>query len=177
MSLKRLIVFAIVMLFGIVMFVFQWRGGLGISYRIPTSSMAPTLPLGSSVIVNPWAYRAAAPQRGEIIVHIYPLQPKLTFVKRVIGVPGDVIEIRDKRVAINGGLIDEPYVVHEDPTVFPRSATLPEPYRSRDQFGPLTVGPDQFFLLGDNRDRSSDSRYYGAVPRNLIRGRVIHIFR
>jgi signal peptidase I len=62
-------------------------------------------------------------------------------------------------------------------TIYPRSPTLPEPYKSRDQFGPVTVSANTFFVLGDNRDRSSDSRYWGTVPRNLIRGRVIHIFR
>ncbi|HSP34758.1 MAG TPA: signal peptidase I, partial [Thermoanaerobaculia bacterium] len=106
----------------------------------------------------------------------YPLQPDTDFVKRVIGMPGDVVEVRDKKVSINGKPVDEPYVIHEDAQVFPLQPTLPEPYRSRDQFGPYAVPPGSYFAMGDNRDRSSDSRYWGTVPRSMIKGRAFMVY-
>ena len=177
MDVRRLIVFALLMLFGIGMVFIRWRGGLGISYRVPTGAMSPTIPVGARVIANPWAYRSKAPQRGDMIVFSYPLDPNYTYVSRVIAVGGDTIEIRDKAVVLNGKLISEPHAVHSDVVIYPRSLSLPEPYRSRDQFGPVTVSANAFFVLGDNREHASDSRYWGTVPRNLIRARVVHIFR
>jgi signal peptidase I len=149
----------------------------GIFWRIPTGAMVPTIPVGSHVVVNPLAYRHASPRRGDIVTFRYPLNPRTSYVKRIIGLPGETVEIRDKVVFINGAKLDEPYAFHDDPTVFPKSPILPEPYKSRDNFGPLVVSPDSFFMMGDNRDRSSDSRYWGTCPRRLIRGRVFHIYR
>ncbi|MGZ8709324.1 MAG: signal peptidase I, partial [Thermoanaerobaculia bacterium] len=106
----------------------------------------------------------------------YPLQPDTDFVKRVIGMPGDEIEIRRKKVWINGKQLEEPYVLHEDPEIIPNKPALPEPYRSRDHYGPYTVPPDSYFAMGDNRDRSSDSRYWGTVPRSMIKGRAFMVY-
>jgi signal peptidase I len=97
-------------------------------------------------------------------------------VKRVIGMPGDVVAIRDKKVSVNGRLLAEPYVVFDDPTVYPAEPALPEPYRSRDQFGPVRVPAGHYFAMGDNRDRSSDSRYWGFVPRADIKGRAFMVY-
>ncbi len=161
-------------------FVFQ-------AFKIPTGSMEDNLKIGDHIIVNKFIYGPATEpwknlvplrdiRRGDIIVFRYPLQPDTDFVKRVIGMPGDTIEVRDKKVRINGRQIEEPYVIHEDEQVFPNQASLPEPYRSRDQFGPYTVQPDQYFAMGDNRDRSSDSRYWGTVPRSMIKGRAFMVY-
>jgi signal peptidase I len=79
-------------------------------------------------------------------------------------------------VSVNGKPLDEPYVVHVDPQVYPKMPALPEPYRSRDQFGPYTVAPRSYFAMGDNRDRSSDSRYWGTVPRSMIKGRAFMVY-
>jgi signal peptidase I len=162
-------------------FVFQ-------AFKIPTGSMEDNLKIGDHIIVNKFIYGAdgLGPlqrffpireiRRGDIIVFRYPLQPDTDFVKRVIGMPGDVVEIHDKRVFLNGKPLDEPYVLHEDPQVYPDQPALPEPYRSRDQFRPYTVGPGSYFAMGDNRDKSSDSRYWGTVPRSMIKGRAFMVY-
>jgi len=140
-------------------------------YRNTTSSMDPTLRMGDVVFVGRWT----SVSRGNLVAFHYPLEPKVIFMKRVAGMPGDVVEIRDKRLALNGNFIEEPYVQHDDPQVYPRLPALPEAYRFRDQFGPVRVPADQYFVLGDNRDKSSDSRYWGFVPKKLIVGRLIFV--
>src|SRR5437762_1325117 len=128
-------------------FVFQ-------AFKIPTGSMDDNLKIGDHIIVNKFIYGPfdtegalarllplRAIRRGDIIVFRYPLGPETDFVKRVIGMPGDTVEVRDKVVSINGRPLVEPYVIHDDPQVFPIRPQLPEPYRSRDQFGPYVV-PD-----------------------------------
>src|SRR5215212_4033948 len=162
-------------------FVFQ-------AFKIPTGSMEDNLKVGDHIIVNKFIYGpdATGPlgrliplrevRRGDIIVFRYPLQPDTDFVKRVIGMPGDTVEVHDKKVSVNGIALNEPYVIHEDPQVYPLQPALPEPYRSRDQFGPFTVPEGQYFAMGDNRDRSSDSRYWGTVPRSMIKGRAFMVY-
>src|ERR1051325_418564 len=165
-------------------FVFQ-------AFKIPTGSMEDNLKIGDHIIVNKFIYGPVSPpwqklvplrdiRRGDIIVFRYPLQPDTDFVKRVIGLPGDTVEVRDKDVYINGAKLNEPYVIHADPMVFrarnSREPPLPEPYRSRDQFGPYAVAPGTYFAMGDNRDRSSDSRYWGTVPRSMIKGRAFMVY-
>jgi signal peptidase I len=160
-------------------FVFQ-------AFKIPTGSMEDNLKVGDHIIVNKFIYGAGTAlggllplreiRRGDIIVFRYPLQPDTDFVKRVIGLPGDTVEVHDKRVFVNGHALNEPYVVHEDPQIYPAQDALPEPYRSRDQYKPYVVGADQFFAMGDNRDRSSDSRYWGTVPRSMIKGRAFLVY-
>jgi signal peptidase I len=157
------------------------------AFKIPTGSMEDNLKVGDHIIVNKFIYGPASdawtrffalrePKRGDIIVFRYPLQPDTDFVKRVIGMPGDTIEIRDKKISVNGKALDEPYVIHVDSTIYPLQPALPEPYRSRDQFGPYTVPAGQYFAMGDNRDRSSDSRYWGTVPRSMIKGRAFMVY-
>ncbi len=157
------------------------------AFKIPTGSMEDNLKIGDHIIVNKFIYgpeptpwKGFLPlrdiRRGDIIVFRYPLQPDTDFVKRVIGLPGDTVEIRDKLVSINGKPLDEPYVVHVDPTIYPLQPALPEPYRSRDQFGPYSVPAGHYFAMGDNRDRSSDSRYWGTVPRSMIKGRAFMVY-
>jgi signal peptidase I len=165
-------------------FVFQ-------AFKIPTGSMEDNLKIGDHIIVNKFIYGPVSPpwqklfalrniRRGDIIVFRYPLQPDTDFVKRVIGLPGDTVEVRDKDVYINGAKLNEPYVIHDDPMVFRARNSgeppLPEPYRSRDQFGPYAVAPGTYFAMGDNRDRSSDSRYWGTVPRSMIKGRAFMVY-
>ena len=159
-------------------FVFQ-------AFKIPTGSMEDNLKVGDHIIVNKFIYGPGPSlgvlplreiRRGDIIVFRYPLQPETDFVKRVIGLPGDTVEVHDKQVFINGKKLDEPYVTHLDPAVYPPQPALPEPYRSRDQFNPYVVPPGQYFAMGDNRDRSSDSRYWGTVPRSMIKGRAFMVY-
>lgn len=141
------------------------------TFKNTTAAMEPTVAVGEFVITK----RNSDTNRGDIITFNYPLHPATVFVKRVVGMPRDVVEIRDKHLYVNGVELEEPYAVHEDPRIFPKTPSLPEPYRSRDQFGPYQVPIDSFFVMGDNRDRSSDSRYWGVVPRANIRGTVIFI--
>jgi signal peptidase I len=162
-------------------FVFQ-------AFKIPTGSMEDNLKIGDHIIVNKFIYgpRIAGAagklvplrdvERGDIIVFRYPLQPDTDFVKRVIGLPGDTIEVRAKEVLVNGAKLAEPYVIHTDPQIYPGGPLLPEPYRSRDHFGPYRVPEGQYFAMGDNRDQSSDSRYWGTVPRSLIKGRAFMVY-
>src|SRR5438270_2805899 len=161
-------------------FVFQ-------AFKIPTGSMEDNLKVGDHIIVNKFIY-GPVPQpwlkvfplrdieRGDIIVFRYPLQPETDYVKRVIGLPGDTLMVRDKIIYINGRKLDEPYTIHEDPVVYPAQQALPEPYRSRDQYGPYTVPEEHYFAMGDNRDRSSDSRFWGTVPRSMIKGRPFMVY-
>src|SRR5437868_4722075 len=138
-------------------FVFQ-------AFKIPTGSMEDNLKVGDHIIVNKFIYGPAPNalkgfiplrdiRRGDIIVFRYPLQPDTDFVKRVIGLPGDLLEIRDKRVIVNGQPLDEPYVIHVDSTIFPAVAQLPEQYRIRDQMATYRVPEGRYFAMGDNRDR------------------------
>ncbi len=161
-------------------FVFQ-------AFKIPTGSMIDNLLIGDHIVVNKFIYGAPGPwldgtfpireiRRGDIVVFRFPEQPDTDFVKRVIGLPDETVMIRDKKVIVDGVALDEPYVLHEDPSVFPAQPGLPEPYRSRDQFGPYVVPRDSYFVMGDNRDRSNDSRYWGVVPRGLIKGRAFLIY-
>ncbi len=160
-------------------FVFQ-------AFKIPTGSMEDNLKVGDHIIVNKFIYGPGPTlggllplrdiKRDDIIVFRYPLQPDTDFVKRVIGMPGDTVQIRDKVVSVNGAPLSEPYVLHDDPQIYPLQPALPEPYRSRDQFGPFKVPEGQYFAMGDNRDRSSDSRYWGTVPRTMIKGRAFMVY-
>jgi signal peptidase I len=134
--------------------------------------MEPAVAPGERVIVR---NSSGPPARGDAVVFRYPLDPDIFFLKRVVALPGETIRIRDKRVSIDGAELREPYVFHGDPQIYPDQPALPEPYRSRDHFGPFTVPAGEYFVMGDNRDRSSDSRYWGCVPQALIKGRVIYV--
>src|ERR1043165_1223302 len=161
-------------------FVFQ-------AFKIPTGSMEDNLKVGDHIIVNKFIYGPVPTpwlsvfplrdiRRGDIIVFRYPLQPETDYVKRVIGLPGATGMVRDRKVYINGSALNEGYTLFEDPMVYPPRPALPEPYRSRDQFGPYSVPLGQYFAMGDNRDRSSDSRYWGTVPRSMIKGRAFMVY-
>lgn len=161
-------------------FVFQ-------AFKIPSPSMEDNLLVGDHLIVNKFIYGPAfgGPlaklfplrdvHRGDIIVFRFPENPEVDYVKRVIGLPGEVVTIRDKKVSINGRQLDEPYVVFDDPQTFPDEPILGS-YRVRDQFGPITVPDGYYFAMGDNRDRSADSRYWGGVPRGHIKGRAFMVY-
>jgi len=162
-------------------FVFQ-------SFKIPTGSMIDNLLIGDHLFVNKFVFGNAGPEwvgrvlphrevrRGDIVVFRYPVNPNVDYVKRVVALPGETISIRNKQILINGQPLDEPYVLYRDPQVFPPSPSLPEPYRSRDQFGPYLVPPGSYFAMGDNRDESYDSRYWGPLRRELIKGRPFMVY-
>jgi signal peptidase I len=152
------------------------------AYKIPSGSMIPTLLVGDYLLVNKLAYGIKnpftgkfiylrrLPKRKEIVVFAYPLNKKLDFIKRVIGLPGDVIQIVNKKVYVNGKLLKEPYVQHTDSRVFPKEIS------PRDNFGPVKVPPGEIFVLGDNRDQSYDSRFWGFVPIQNLKGKAWIIY-
>lgn len=157
------------------------------AFKIPSSSMEENLLIGDHILVNKFVFgpfgalESVLPGRsvqlGDIAVFRFPEEPSRDFIKRCIGTGGDRIEIRDKTVFVNGEALDESaYVVHRDPRVYPRSIFLSEEYRKRDNFGPITVPPGELFFLGDNRDESNDSRFWGTVPSELVTGRALLVY-
>ncbi|MGH7501864.1 MAG: signal peptidase I [Longimicrobiales bacterium] len=170
------------------------------AFRIPTGSMQETLLAGDFVLVNKAVYGARIPftplrlpafqrpERGDVVVFAPPHDVHRNYVKRLVGSPGDTIAMHDKVLFVNGHAIDEPYARHSDPhDIVPpggfwqcRFAVSWTPdsdcHASRDNWGPLVVPADAFLVLGDNRDDSEDSRYWGFVPRDAIRGRPIFVY-
>jgi len=152
------------------------------AFKIPSGSMKPTLLVGDHILVNKFIYGVKIPylntvilpvkdpQRGDIVVFKYPIDPRKDFIKRVIGVPGDVIEIRDKSVYINGQRLNHDVGVYSDPR------TIAGNLRPRDNLGPITVPPDGLFVMGDNRDESFDSRFWGFVPLRDVSGKAFIIY-
>ena len=157
------------------------------AFKIPTGSMEPNLLIGDQLLVNRFVFaptvsgaeRALLPmtgiRRGDIIVFKYPENPERDFIKRVIGLAGETIELKDHRILVNGAPIDEPYAHY-----------LPRPEGSgqhevtsddvRDRYGPVTVPPDALFVMGDNRDNSADSRYWGFLPKANVKGKALMIY-
>lgn len=134
------------------------------TFRFPSSSMRDTILPGDFFISNSWKYRARAPERGELIVFRFPGDPSIKYVKRVIGLPGDTVEIKQGIVNVNGDVLPEPYVRPEN-----NVRTTQSDLR-------FTVPAESFFVLGDNRDRSNDSRYWGVVPKDYLHGSAEYVW-
>jgi signal peptidase I len=145
---------------------------------VPTESMSPTILVGDHFFLDKVAFPANYPQsiqkflpartikRGEILAFWSPETPDLRLVKRVIGLPGETIEVRNRVVYINGRKLDEPYVVFSDSLNIPR----------RDNMAPVTIPTDSFFMMGDNRDKSNDSRFWGFARREAIIGTPLFVY-
>jgi signal peptidase I len=155
------------------------------AFKIPTGSMEKNLLVGDHLIVNKMQFaptatsleRAIMPgrdiRRGDIIVFKFPQQPDRDFIKRVIGLPGDRLELHRKKVYVNGSPIDEPYVQFLEP---PSVDGPPRTDDLREEYGPVTVPPHQYFMMGDNRDNSEDSRYWGFMPESYVKGQALFIY-
>lgn len=130
-------------------------------FYIPSSSMYPTLQTNDKIMVNKFIYYLTKPKRGDIMVFHYPLDKNKDYIKRVIGLENETVEVKDSQVYINGKVLQEPY--------------LPEGL-DYGEFGPFKVPPGQYFMMGDNRPDSQDSRYWGALDKNLIIGKAMLIF-
>jgi signal peptidase I len=154
------------------------------AFKIPSSSMEPNLLVGDHLLVNKFV---SAPtmttvensvlpittiQRGDVIVFKHPRMPERDLIKRTVGLPGETVELRDGRVYINDKALDEPYAHFLLPQ---GGADLPagDPRR---KFGPVTVPADSYFMMGDNRDNSEDSRYWGTLPRNHVKGKALFLY-
>jgi len=173
------------------------------AFKIPSQSMEPTLLVGDHLLVNKFVfegqgawYEKLLPYRpirhGDIIVFKFPYDDHPHYVKRVIGIPGDRIHILNEQVYVNGNKLSEPYIVHdpaaEDPFIanYPPASNYSTGIGLRSEWaqqiskyvrdGEIVVPPDQYFVMGDNRDRSWDSRYWGFVDRHAIMGRPILIY-
>jgi signal peptidase I len=126
--------------------------------RVEGQSMAPTLQDQDRLIVNKAVYKLSSPRRGDIVMLYYPVNPDKSFVKRVIAEEGDTVKITDGRVFVNDLPLDDSYV--------------PPEYRSHDDWGPQVISDGYYFVMGDHRNNSSDSRHWGMVPKRYIIGRV-----
>ncbi len=169
------------------------------AFIVPTGSMESTVLIGDHLLVDKLSYAPAGPiskyllpytepKRGDVIVFRYPMDIRQNFVKRVIGVPGDHIHIVDKVVYVNGHALTEPYTQHIDSRIEPYRDNFPsQPYgpvvdRAQQMLaanvsnGELVVPADNYFAMGDNRENSLDSRYWGFVPRENIIGKPLVIF-
>jgi signal peptidase I len=152
------------------------------AFKIPSGSMKETLKIGDHILVNKFIYGVKIPflqttiipitnpKRGDIVVFKFPEDPSKDFIKRVIGVAGDVVEIRDKKVYVNSKLLNHDFGIHTDSYIFPASA------QPRDNFGPVVVPPHSLFVMGDNRDQSYDSRFWGFVDLKAVKGKALMIY-
>lgn len=139
------------------------------AYKIPSGSMEPTLLIGDRILVDR-RVSARSPGRGTIIIFEYPEDPTKDFVKRVEAVGGDNIEVRNKELFVNNKLVTEAQVAHLESDIIPASQN------PRDNFGPVTVPKDSYFVMGDNRDRAYDSRFWGFVDKVKVKGTVKQIY-
>ncbi len=148
------------------------------AFRIPSGSMEPTLLVGDYLLVNKFIYgiripfmgtglfQYRSPQRGDVIVFIFPLDPSKDFIKRVIGVGGEKVQVIENKIYVNDHLIDDPW------GYFKKS----EPFPAMENFGPVIVPKDSLFVLGDNRNNSDDSRFWGFVPLDAVVGKAFDIY-
>jgi signal peptidase I len=154
-------------------------------FTIPSGSMEDTLLVGDYIFVKKYEYGYTflnrterfldfkKPQRGEVVVFVFPEDRSKDYIKRCVGVPGDVLEMKDKVFFVNGERPEEPYAKHIDPHIFPVSD-----YFSgwRDNWGPVTVQAGHYFMMGDNRDNSLDSRKWGQLDEKLVKGRAWFVY-
>jgi signal peptidase I len=151
------------------------------AFKIPSGSMIPTLLIGDHILVNKFVYgvhlpyfgtpiiSVGMPHRGDVVVFVYPQDEEKDFIKRVVGVAGDTVEVRDKRLYVNGEAVSDPYAhfaeEEDGHTMAPR-----------DNFGPFQVPAGYIFVMGDNRDRSYDSRFWGPVALDKVKGKAFLIY-
>jgi len=152
------------------------------AFKIPSGSMKQTLQIGDHILVNKFIYGIKLPflmttivpiknpKRGDIVVFKFPEDPDKDFIKRVIGIAGDVVECRDKQVYINHKRLNHDYGIHTDSNIISGGV------QPRDNFGPVVVPEKSLFVMGDNRDHSYDSRFWGFVDLKALRGKALIIY-
>ncbi len=156
------------------------------AFKIPSGSMKPTLLVGDHILVNKFIYGIklrvpftalnytlipiSSPKRNDVVVFIFPKETNKDFIKRVIGLPGDTVQIKNKQVYINNQPMEDLHGTHSDQRI------IPEMEQPRDNTGPLVVPPGMIFVMGDNRDESYDSRFWGFVDQKLILGQAFIIY-
>lgn len=135
------------------------------AFKIPSGSMLQTLQIGDHVLVNKFIYTFYDPERGDIIVFKYPVDETRDFIKRVVGLPGETIEVKNRVVYVNGKPINEDYAVHG-----------PSGFNASTNMSPRHIPLGSYFVMGDNRDNSMDSRVWGFLKRDLIKGKALIIY-
>jgi signal peptidase I len=166
------------------------------AFKIPSGSMKPTLQIGDHILVNKFIYGIklripftalnytlipiSSPKRNDVVVFIFPKETNKDFIKRVIGLPGDTVQIKDKKIYINNELMEDTHGTFTDPMIIPgigQQGDFPEmDKQKRDNTGPLVVPPNSIFVMGDNRDESYDSRFWGFVDQKQILGQAFIIY-
>ena len=156
------------------------------AFKIPTGSMEPNLLVGDHLLVNKFIFAPTlsgvenallpmrAVERGDVLVFKFPEEPDRDFIKRVIGLPGETLELRNQTIYINGAPLMEPYAHYQLPPDPPSGPGETGDVRRR--YGPVTIPAGHFFMMGDNRDDSQDSRYWGFLPATYIKGRALFIY-
>ena len=169
------ILFAIILALFIRTFIAQ-------AFKIPSGSMMETLLIGDHILVNKFIYGVKLPflqktiipvknpVQGDIVVFRFPMDPKKDFIKRVVGIAGDIIECKNKKVYVNGKLEQTIHIIHMDNDIIPGN------FSRRDNFGPIKVPPDSIFVMGDNRDNSHDGRFWGFVDLEEVKGKAFIIY-
>jgi signal peptidase I len=154
------------------------------AFKIPSGSMEPNLLIGDHLLVNKFVSAPTLARmedtllpietihRGDVIVFKHPRMPERDLIKRTIGLPGETIELRDKQVYVDGKPLDEPYAQY----LLPRGLDEETQTDVRRKFGPVTVPPGHYFMMGDNRDNSEDSRYWGFLPREYVKGKALFLY-
>ncbi len=172
------IVVAVILALFVRTFVFQ-------AFKIPTGSMKPNLLVGDHLLVNKFIFAPAASalerallpmrpiERGDVVVFKFPEEPDRDFIKRVIGLPGDTLELKDQTIHINGMPLIEPYAHYLFP---PMGDGQADSFDLRRKYGPVTVPDGHYFMMGDNRDDSQDSRFWGFLPASYVKGRALFIY-
>jgi signal peptidase I len=158
------------------------------AFKIPTGSMENNLLIGDHLLVNKFVFaptmtrleRTLLPidpvRRGDILVFKFPQDPERDFIKRVIGLPGETLEVRNKKVYINGKPLDEPYVHFLFPPEERAPGDVSFDFSEKRDYGPVTVPEHHYFMMGDNRDNSEDSRYWGFMPEDYIKGKALFVY-
>jgi signal peptidase I len=148
---------AVALGFGLVIIIFLYQ-----PVKVEGTSMAPLLSDQERIFINKFVYHFEPIERGDVVVFWYPLDRSKSFIKRVIGLPGDAVEIRDGHLYLNGDQMNEPYV--------------PASYLDGSSYAARTLAPDEYFVMGDHRDSSNDSRMFGPVPRTYIYGKAVFAY-
>ncbi len=155
------------------------------AFKIPTGSMEPNLLVGDHLLVNKFIFaptlnpaeRFVLPmreiRRGDVVVFKFPEEPERDFIKRVIGLPGDSVELRNRQIFVNGNQLEEPYAHYLFPVGEGQESGS---FDVRERYGPVTVPTQHYFMMGDNRDNSQDSRYWGFLPQHYVKGRALMIY-
>lgn len=152
------------------------------AFKIPSGSMLPTLQIGDHLLVNKFIYGIKVPftgnilipitdpERGDVVVFRYPKDPSIDYIKRVVGIPGDRIEIKDKVIYLNGEKMEDPHGYVSESPIYAKGEN------PRDNLGPISVPEDKIFVMGDNRDNSYDSRFWGFVDKTAILGNAFILY-